>query len=798
MSNPLSSIPFMRYVRVSIPRSPIQDLTYSVPEEFPDVEPGKRVLVPLGSRFVTGFVEREESEIPTDVEIRPVADVLDHENLFSPRMLELTRWMSEYYLAYWADLLKSALPPGLDVRPETLVTITAAGEFSAGTHAILQLLAEKKTLPLKKLYELFGHRSTYSQLRALEEARLLEITAARKEKRRGYNLVEAVGSAVAPAKPKEREIFEFLQNRSSAVWIEDLRAQFKNAPAAIRSLTRQGVVRCFWMPASPRNLWPLSNPVNELNDAQQEALKKLKAAIGTFSVFLLHGVTGSGKTEVYLRVAKEVLARGQSVLILVPEIALLPLIVHRAEQALRQRISILHSELTERERVEEWQKARRGEVRLVIGTRSGVFAPLKDLGLIVLDEEHDASFKQREYPRYHARETAIMRAKFEQCMVLLGSATPSIESFFNSGKGKYQYLSLPNRIEQRQLPKVHLIDMKEEFRLTGDPVFSRFLLEEISKRLERKDQVLILQNRRGYAAFLMCRECGNVLECPNCSVTLTYHKNANRMRCHYCDYARLAPLRCEECNSALLHLFGSGTEKIAEALQKRFPDARIERFDRDTTRKRGSISRILLEFAKKEIDILVGTQMLAKGHDFPDVTLVGVVGADSSIGIPDFRSSERLFQLLTQVAGRSGRGRDRGFVVLQTFHPDHYSIRCAISQSYEGFYEKEIRFRRLMQYSPFVSLANIVFSGKESRKTLDEAREFAKYLLATKTESMRTLGPAIAAIARIAGLHRFQILVKSPSRKDLRQSIRDSIKHYDQKGKRLSQYSVDIDPDSIV
>jgi primosomal protein N' (replication factor Y) (superfamily II helicase) len=788
----------MRYVRISIPKSPIQDLTYSIPDDFSQIEPGMRVLVPLGSRFVTGFIENEEDKPPENFEVRPVADLLDRQNLFSPQLLQLTRWMSEYYLADWSDILKSALPPGLDVKPETLVTITASGEFKTDAHSILHLLSQKKTLPLKKLYELFGHAGTYSQLRMLEEQGLLEVTAARKEKRRGYNMVELIGAANPPTKPKERDIYEFLHNRSSAIWMEDLRAQFKNAPSVIRSLAKQGIVRCFWMPASPRNLWPPSNPVKDLNAAQEQALQKLKSSLGKFGVFLLHGVTGSGKTEVYLRIAKEALERGQSVLILVPEIALLPLIVHRTEQSLRQRISILHSELTERERVEEWQKARRGEARLVIGTRSGIFAPLKNLGLIVLDEEHDSSFKQKEYPRYHARETAIMRAKFEECIVLLGSATPSIESFFNSGNGKYQYLSLPSRIEEKQLPEVHLIDMKEEFRTTGDPVFSRYLLEEISKRLDRKDQVLILQNRRGYASLLMCRECGHVLECPNCSVTLTYHKNANRMRCHYCDYARLAPSRCEECNSPLLHLFGSGTEKIAEALQVHFPEARIERFDRDTTRKRGSISRILSEFAKKEIDILVGTQMLAKGHDFPDVTLVGVVGADSSIGIPDFRSSERLFQLLTQVAGRSGRGRDRGLVILQTFHPDHYAIRCAISQSYEGFYEKEIRFRRLMQYPPYVSLANLVFSGKDPRKTLDEAREFAKLLLAMKSESMRTLGPAIATIARIAGLHRFQILVKSPARKDLRHAIREAIKHYEKKGKRHSQHSIDIDPDSIV
>ncbi len=787
----------MQYVRVTIPRSPLQDLTYSVPDDMKSLEPGMRVLVPLGSRFVSGFVESEESEVPSDFDVRAVADVLDRENLFSDEMLKLTRWMSDYYIADWGDILKSALPPGLDVRPETLVTLTATGEFNAGQHALLQVLSDKKSLPLKKLYELFGHKGTFSQLRSLEEQGKVEITASKKEKRRGYNMVELIETAIPPQKPKEREIFEYLQNQPGAVWVEDLRNQFKNAPIAIRSMAKNNIIRCFWLPASPQNIWPNVNPVKELNEAQTDALQKLRNGLGDFGVFLIHGVTGSGKTEVYLRIAKEVLSKSQSVLILVPEIALLPLFVHRAEHALRQHLSILHSELTDRERVEEWQKARRGDVRIVIGTRSAVFAPLKNLGLIVLDEEHDSSFKQREYPRYHARETAIMRGLYEKCPVLLGSATPSIESFFNSGNGKSEYLSLPYRVEERQLPKVHLVDMKEEYRLTGDPVFSRYLLEQIENRLAKKDQVIVLQNRRGYASLLMCRECGNVLDCPNCSVTLTYHKSANRMRCHYCDYARLSPTRCEECKSPLLHLFGSGTEKIVEGLEKRFPEARIQRFDRDTTRKRGSISRILSNFAKKEIDILVGTQMLAKGHDFPDVTLVGVAGADASIGIPDFRSSEKLFQLLTQVAGRSGRGRDRGQVILQTFHPDHYAIRCAMNQSYEGFYEKEIRFRRLMNYPPYVSLANIVFSGKDPRATLEEAREFAKLLLAMKTETMRTIGPAIAPIAKISGLNRFQILVKSASRKELRHCIREALRHYEQNPKRHSQYSIDIDPDSI-
>lgn len=788
----------MKYINISIPRTSFPELTYSVPETLPDLQPGMRVLAPLGARFVTGFVTALDVEPEENTRIKPVADLIDATNLFSHVLLKLTRWMSEYYLAEWGDLLKSALPPGLDVHPERVVKITVRGEYDQQSHPILDVLREKKVLPLKQLYELFGYRGTFSQVRQLEERGSAVLVARGHTQRRGYNMVELVQAASAPENKKQRPIYDYLKQRTSPVTAEELRSDFPNAAATLRKMSESGIVRCYWMPATIKALWPPQKKVERLSGAQQKAFDRISESLNAFRVFLLHGVTGSGKTEVYLRLAKSVLASGKSVLILVPEIALLPLIVHRAEEALRCPISVLHSELGERERMEEWQKAKRGDVRVVIGTRSAIFAPLSALGLIIVDEEHDGAYKQHEYPRYHARESAIMRSKFEGCPIVLGSATPSIESFYNAGNGKYEYLALERRIASKEMPEIRLIDMKQEYKETGNPVFSRLLLEQIEEKLAEQEQVLILQNRRGYASWLMCRDCGNVMECPHCSVTLTYHKAMNRMRCHYCDYSRLTPTRCEKCGSTFQQLFGVGTEKIAEMAAERFPSARIERFDRDATQKKGSLVRILTRFAMREIDILIGTQMLAKGHDFPDITLVGVVGADSSIGIPDFRAAEKLFQLLTQVAGRSGRGHRRGTVILQTFHPDHYAIRCALNQSYEQFYEMEIRFRKLMQYPPFVSLANIVFSGKDSSKTLDEAREFAKLILAFKTESMKMLGPAIAPLAKLGGLFRFQILVKSPSRKSLRECLTSASNHYAQKGKRHAQFSIDIDPYSVV
>ena len=787
----------MRYVQISIPKSPLGSLTYSVPDEFGNLQEGMRALVPLGSRFVTGFVTEIDPEIDQQLDIRPIADLLDAVNYFSETMLKLTRWMADYYLAEWVDVLKIALPPGLDIKPQTIVSITEKGGQSPERHPLLQILQDKRNLPLKEIYNLFGHHGTYSQIRNLEDEELVQVVPSKTAIRRVHNMAEIVAASEPPGKQNELDVYNFLKQENAPVTVEEIRSRFPNAAALLRKLDSAGKIRRFWMPAAAPKFWPQLQEVQTPNSAQRDAIDEILSVANAFRVFLLHGVTGSGKTEVYMRVAKEILAQKKSVLILVPEIALLPLIARRAEQFLRQKISVLHSELGERERVEEWQKTRKGEVRVVIGTRSALFAPLKNLGLIIIDEEHDGSFKQGEYPRYHARECAIVRAQLENCPILLGSATPSLESFYNAGNGKYKYLSLPSRVHERPMPAIQLVDMVQEYKQTGDPIFSRRLLDQISVTLERKEQILVLQNRRGYAAFLMCRECGHILECPNCSMTLTFHKQQNRLICHYCDYARLTPKSCEKCGSRYLHLYGVGTEKLVESLKSLFPSARIEKFDRDSTRKSGSIAKILTRFAMHEIDILVGTQMLAKGHDFPRITLVGVIGADSGIGIPDFRASERLYQLITQVSGRSGRGEEPGLVVLQTFHPEHYAVQSAMEQSYQQFYEKEIRFRRLLQFPPYVALANIVLSGKNSSLVVEESRQFAKYVLAFKTESMKLIGPSIAPMARLRGLNRFQILLKSPARKALKECLRAALREYEKHPKRHSLIAIDVDPYSL-
>jgi primosomal protein N' (replication factor Y) (superfamily II helicase) len=426
----------LRYIKVSVPKNPLKKLTYSVPDHIPRLERGMRVLVPLGSRFLTAFVVQEEAEPEVGLDIRPIADLLDPQNLFSRPLLQLTSWMSDYYLADWDDILKAALPPALDVRPDTLVTISHTGESVASQNAILRILKEKKSLPLKEIYKLFGHRGTFSQLRELEGEGLVEILAGKRTKRRGYNMIEIVRNSEPPSGKKALELYEYLKTMPGAILLEELPPGFSGSSALVRMLVSEGRIRKFWAPSSPLSLWPEIQQVKQLNIAQEKAQERIRVGLNSFGVFLLHGVTGSGKTEIYLRMASEVLTTGKSVLVLVPEIALLPLIVHRARKTLKYPMSILHSELSDRERLEEWQKARRGEVHVVFGTRSAVFAPLQNLGLIVIDEEHDGAYKQNEYPRYHARETAIMRSTFEKCPVVLGSATPSIESFYNAGNGK--------------------------------------------------------------------------------------------------------------------------------------------------------------------------------------------------------------------------------------------------------------------------------------------------------------------------------------------------------------------------
>jgi primosomal protein N' (replication factor Y) len=548
----------------------------------------------------------------------------------------------------------------------------------------------------------------------------------------------------------------------------------------------------------------------QLNETQMEALASLAAALGGFQPFLLHGVTGSGKTAVYLAAMQRALDRGLSSILLVPEIGLTPQTVGLLDAAFGQKVALLHSALTPEERSEQWRRIRRGEAPIVVGTRSAVFAPAPHLGLIVVDEEHDQSYKQEETPRYNARDVAVMRAKIEGAVVVMGSATPSLESWQNSVLGKYQRIEMRDRVMNRPLPEVELVDMRREFQETGqDQLFSRALVNETRQALDRGEQALILLNRRGYSFAVICRACGEKLECENCAIALTHHKppasvngeadpglarEGQRLECHYCGFRRTVPARCPKCSSEHLYYLGAGSEQGEVRLGEIFPSARIGRMDRDTVRGRYDLERLLTRLHSGEINLLVGTQMIAKGHDIHGVTLVGVVGCDHSLSMPDFRAAERVFQLMTQVSGRAGRGELPGRVVVQTYYPDHYAILAASTHDYQAFVERELKYRRWMHYPPFGVLANVLVQSPKLEEAAGWSSILGKYLVQSQNSgAVRVLGPCTAPIARIKGVYRFHMILKASSRRALNAALRSMLAQADAAQIPRRNLIVDVD-----
>ena len=514
--------------------------------------------------------------------------------------------------------------------------------------------------------------------------------------------------------------------------------------------------------------------------------------------FLLHGVTGSGKTEVYLSAIEAALAEGRSALLLVPEIALTPAVAGQFFARFGDRVAILHSAFTDVERSEQWRRIRGGAGSVVVGTRSGVFAPVRNLGLIIVDEEHDGSYKQEETPRYHGRDVAVVRAQAAGATVVLGSATPSLESRYNAERGKYTLLELPGRIEERPMAQVELIDMRQEFLETRKQnTFSRKLVEAITARVENGEQTLVLLNRRGFSSYVACRACGERVQCINCSLTLTYHKRDRRLLCHYCGYAEKVPSICPKCQSEHIYFLGVGSERVEEELHRDFPTARIARLDRDTVTGKRQYETILQAFRERSFDLLVGTQMIAKGHDIPNVTLVGVVSADIGLGMPDFRAAERTFQLLTQVAGRAGRGNLPGIVLIQTINPDHYAVRMAAAQDYQAFYEKELNFRRMMHYPPFSAMANILVRSEKKEVAMRMSSELGHFLTPAP-EGLKVMGPAEAPVPRLKAEYRYQFLIKAAGRKPLNEFLR-RVQAYALEHKwGATALVIDVDPLSLM
>ncbi|MGH7246464.1 MAG: replication restart helicase PriA, partial [Pseudomonadota bacterium] len=611
--------------------------------------------------------------------------------------------------------------------------------------------------------------------------------------------VEFMSRADGVKLPKsERELLCYLELHPGGHNLGSLEPAVRHASQAARALARRNLVSLH--PENPASASEEFRAQHTLNAHQQRAYAQIQAAIEAreFRPFLLQGVTGSGKTEVYLRAIETALALGRSALLLVPEIALTPAVAGQFFHRFGDRVAILHSAFHDAERAEQWRRIRSGEAGVVVATRSGVFAPAQNLGLIVVDEEHDNSYKQQETPRYHGRDVAIVRAQSAGACVVLGSATPSLESRYNVERGKYTLLELPERIEKRPMPEVELIDMRAEFLETRkQATFSRVLVGAIQARLKAGEQTMLLLNRRGFSNFVTCRACGERLQCVNCSVTLTYHRRDRRMLCHYCNYAEKVPAQCPKCQSQYLQFVGTGSERVEEELHRDFSTARIARMDRDTVSGKRHFESILGEFRAGHFDILVGTQMIAKGHDIPNVTLVGVVSADVGLGMPDFRAAERTFQLLTQAAGRAGRGDLPGIVLIQTVNPEHYAIRCAAAQDYRMFYEKELQFRRLLRYPPFSALANVLVRDDHQEEALRRSTELG-ILLDPAPDGLKILGPAEAPVPRLKSEYRYQLLIKAASRKRLNETLNEMRRFAAGRKWNPTTLAIDVDPVTLL
>ncbi len=734
------------YCDVSLPVPIDTAFTYRLPETLRHrVQPGCRVLVPFGNRKLTGVVLTTHSQPPTGP-TKEALRLLDEEPALDESLLDLGRWISTYYCAPLGETLRAMTPLAADIRKGRIYSLTPSGRDTArqlylvtGTEeedpaaAILRML-DGRALSATYLNQKVKKAATV--LKALEKKGFIESedVAAERDPLRAAAVrlrVEFVARTADKMPKPERELLAYLELHPGQHNLATLEETLPKASTAARALARRQLARLALEPVS--NLAASPRAPHTLNPHQQDAFDALRLALGThhFQAFLLEGVTGSGKTEVYLSAIEAALALGRGALLLVPEIALTPAVAGQFLHRFGQRVAILHSAFHDSERAQEWRRIRAGEASVVVATRSGVCAPVQNLGLIIVDEEHDGSYKQQETPRYHGRDVAVVRARNEEAVIVLGSATPSLESRYNAERGKYTRLALPGRIERRPMPTVSVIDMRQEFLETRkQATFSRALIDAVTERLENGEQTMLLLNRRGFSSFVACRACGERLQCVNCSVTMTYHKRDRRMLCHYCNYATPVPERCPKCDSDFPQFIGVGSERLEQELGAFFPKARIARLDRDTVGGKRDYETILAGFRERHYDILVGTQMIAKGHDIPNVTLVGIVNSDLGLGLPDFRAAERTFQLLTQAAGRAGRGETPGIVLFQTITPEHYAIQCAAEQDYEKFYRKEIEFRRLMYYPPFGALANVVI-----RSTNEEEAFVAQRRVRTSAES---------------------------------------------------------------
>ncbi len=783
---------------------------YLVPASLTAViEVGSRVKVPFGPRKVLGYIIglKEESELNRS-KLKPIDELIDLDPVISTELLNLSKWLATHTLAYEIDALQVMLPAAMRAKYEKVIVVDEPEQIE--DEAFKRFLAGRKRIPLKEA-EASGLLTTVKdyvkqgiitvdtairQQTAVKKVRMIQI--ADKE------TLETLLASIQQNAKKQIELMHWMiEHAGETISAKQLMEQSGIQAAILKAVIEKGaateeLAEVYREPELPQ-LKDTAIPVR-LTEEQAVALARITDSFDKRKpeTFLLHGITGSGKTEVYLRAIKHVLDQGKEAIVLVPEISLTPQMTARFKERFGPLVAVMHSGLSSGEKFDEWRKIQRGEVKVVVGARSAIFAPFENIGLIILDEEHESTYKQEDTPRYHARDVAIKRSEYYNCPVILGSATPSLESYARASKGVYSLLTLSKRAKDQELPAVTVVDMREELRNGNRSMFSLPLADAVRIRLEKGEQTVLFLNKRGFSSFVLCRDCGTVVECPNCDISLTYHRANERLKCHYCGHEERVPLQCPQCESEHIRFFGTGTQKAQEEIAKLFPEARVIRMDVDTTRQKGAHERLLRQFSEGQADILLGTQMIAKGLDFPNITLVGVLAADTTLHLADFRAAEKTFQLMTQVSGRAGRHDLAGEVFIQTYTPEHYAIELSKAQHYEPFYQLEMATRRQYGYPPYYYVTLVQFTHEDLLKVADYAEKGTRYLKEHLSQKTVVIGPTASAISRVNNRYRYQCLIKYKKEPKLTETLQQLIKIYRTDWIKSGLImTVDVEPASI-
>ena len=781
---------------------------YEVPPHLEKaIERGMRVIVPFGPRKVQGFVV-DISDVTDLNKLKPIEDVLDVTPVITEELLALGDWLTTSALCFKITAYQAMLPAALRAKYKKEIRLVHKERMNELHDDLKVLFQYQSVIDWEELTK--GHQQRIPHIKKAITNSILEVIYVVKDKvtYKKVKIVEpnneqdllAELKIIDNRAAKQKQVIEYFLKKRQPISVKELIERISTTRSTIKALVEKDIliereIEVSRDPYADRD-FKRTTPLT-LTTNQQKIIQPIFDSIHQkeHKTFLIHGVTGSGKTEVYLQSIAEVLKEGKEAIVLVPEISLTPQMVQRFKERFGSLVAVLHSALSKGEKYDEWRKIQQGSVKVVVGARSAIFAPFKNIGIIIIDEEHEATYKQDENPRYHARDVAIKRTSAYQCPLILGSATPSLESYARAKKGVYHLLSMLERVNDVKLPTVEIIDMREELKSGNRSMFSQMLYKKLSERLARGEQSVLFLNRRGYSTFVMCRECGYVAECPHCDISLTYHHTSRSLKCHYCGHEERMPQRCSSCNSEHIRFFGSGTQKVEEEITKVLPGARVIRMDVDTTRKKGAHEKLLTAFSEGKADILLGTQMIAKGLDFPNITLVGVLAADSMLNLPDFRASERTFQLLTQVSGRAGRHQLPGEVVIQTYTPEHYSIDLVRNHDFIAFFEKEMITRRMQGYPPYYYVTVIQVSHEEITKVIEVTGKIAEYVKRSLSNQAIVLGPVVASIPRIKNRYRYQCMIKYKNEPTLVKTLKEITENYKREmNKGDLQVSIDMNP----